>query len=107
MSALETNYPVQFKDAGEAVIELSGDLTYRNADKIEADFLTLSRSGISLLFIDFSKVRYINSTGIAILIRLINFSRSNNIEMRALGLSPHYHEIFKITRLGDYITVVP
>jgi anti-anti-sigma factor len=106
MSTRETNYPVHIKSPSEAVLELSGDLTYRFAEQIEADFLNLICNGISSLYLDFSKVRYINSTGIALLIRLINLSRRNNVELKASGLSTHYQEIFKITRLGDSITVI-
>jgi anti-sigma B factor antagonist len=106
MSKLETNYPVHHNSEEEATLELSGDLTSRYAELIEADFLTLSRSGVTRVILDFSKVRYINSTGIAVLIRLINLSRTKFIELSAVGLSQHYHEIFKITKIGDYIKVL-
>lgn len=106
MSKINTRYPVKFKGNREAVLELTDELTSKCAEDIEADFSTIKSHGASKLIIDFSDVSYINSTGIAVLMRLINLSREANIELGASGLSTHYKEIFEITKLGDYIQVV-
>lgn len=106
MSEINTNYPVRYQGDREAVLALSGDLTYKCAANIEADFLIIECSGVSRLILDFSNVKYINSTGIAVLIRLTHLSRKENIELQAIGLSAHYKEIFKITRLADYIQII-
>jgi anti-anti-sigma factor len=106
MSKINTKYPVQFKNNREVVLELTNELTSRYAADIEADFLTIKSHGVSRLIIDFSDVSYINSTGIAVLMRLINLSREADIALAASGLSTHYKEIFDITKLGDYIEVI-
>jgi anti-anti-sigma factor len=55
--------------------------------------------------LDFANVDYINSTGIALIVRLLAEARRDHREVIALGLSDHYREIFRITRLSDYLTI--
>jgi anti-sigma B factor antagonist len=56
--------------------------------------------------LDFSAVDYINSTGIALIVGLLVKARAEGALLRAVGLTPHYEHIFKITRLSDHIKVV-
>ena len=55
--------------------------------------------------LDFTRVDYINSTGIALIVRLLAEARRDHREVIAVGLSDHYREIFRITRLSDYLTI--
>lgn len=55
---------------------------------------------------DFSDVDYINSSGIAMLIRLLRQSMTKGGSLRARGLSPHYQKIFRMVGLSDYIEIV-
>jgi anti-sigma B factor antagonist len=55
--------------------------------------------------LDFSEVDYINSTGIALIVRLLAEARRDRREVKARGLSEHYREIFRITRLSDFVTL--
>jgi len=81
---------------GIAIIDLHGEIdasaesvlntAYNEAESQEADSILLN----------FSDVQYINSTGIALIVSLL-----------ACGLSDHYVEIFKITRLADFMSVFP
>jgi len=44
---------------------------------------------------------------IALIVGLLAKARASGIEMRAFGLSPHYREIFEITRLADFLAINP
>jgi anti-anti-sigma factor len=59
----------------------------------------------SVIELDFGDVDYINSTGIALIVRLLAEARRDHREVRARGLSEHYREIFRITRLSDFVTL--
>jgi anti-anti-sigma factor len=52
-------------------------------------------------------VEYINSTGIALIVGLLAKTRQNHKRLVTYGLSDHYLEIFHITRLTDFMTIVP
>ena len=48
---------------------------------------------------------YISSTGIAVIVGLLAQARTQGVEVKAIGLSDHYREIFEITRLADFMTI--
>ncbi len=49
---------------------------------------------------------YMNSTGIALIVGLLAKARTNGQTLSARGLTQHYREIFEITRLSDFMTIV-
>ena len=60
----------------------------------------------TMLVLNFQKVDYINSKGIALIVGVLAKARRAGIRMLVYGLSEHYQEIFKITRLSDFMTIV-
>jgi anti-anti-sigma factor len=65
-----------------------------------------SAGGAPAIRLDFSDVGYINSTGIALIVRLLAEARRDHRTVQATGLTEHYREIFRITRLADFMTIV-
>ena len=59
------------------------------------------------VILDFGDVDYINSTGIALIVSVLARARAERRKVVASGLSPHYREIFDITRLSDFIELFP
>jgi anti-anti-sigma factor len=91
---------------GEVTLELAGDIDAA-ADKALADGYThATANGPTRVVLDFGAVDYINSTGIALIVRLLAEARRDHREVVAVGLSDHYQEIFHLTRLSDYLTIV-
>ena len=90
-------------EPGLAVVIMHGDID-RDA---EAGLATAYEAAgeASVILLDFSAVGYINSTGIALIVRLLADGRRDRREIRACGLSPHYAEIFELTRLSDYMRI--
>lgn len=94
---------------GAAVIELSGEvdgsaatvLTDAYAQAVTPD------NDPSTVVLDFAAVDYINSTGIALIVSVLARARAERRKVVACGLSPHYREIFDITRLSDFIELFP
>jgi anti-anti-sigma factor len=100
--------PLEAKVSGDdrrARIELRGQID-READAALAQASARAASlGAPVIELDFGAVDYINSTGIALIVRLLAEARRDHREVRARGLSEHYREIFRITRLSDYLTL--
>ena len=94
---------------GAAVIEISGEvdgsaatvLTEAYAQAVTPD------SDAGTVVLDFAAVDYINSTGIALIVSVLARARAERRKVVACGLSPHYREIFDITRLSDFIELFP
>ena len=92
------------RDGGRIAIELTGDIDGRAEAALEAAYEDVASAEAVLL--DFSGVSYINSTGIALIVGLLARARKNGQTLTACGLSPHYRQIFEITRLADFMTIV-
>ena len=58
------------------------------------------------MVLDFADVSYINSTGIARDRRPARAGASNRQTLCARGLTEHYRQIFEITRLADFMTIL-
>jgi anti-anti-sigma factor len=86
------------------VIELSGEIDGRATEALASAYPPTSEEGRLLL--DFAAVDYINSTGIALLVGLLARARAERREVAASGLSDHYREIFEITRIADFMTIL-
>jgi anti-sigma B factor antagonist len=88
-------------------IRFSGRID-RDADAAVADAWTVA-SGLAIpgasVTLDFSEADYINSTGIALIVRLLAEARGIHLPIRGRGLTAHYLEIFRITRLSDFMTI--
>ncbi len=57
------------------------------------------------LSLDFNAVDYINSTGIAVIVGVLAKARAADRDVAAFGLTPHYREVFEITRLSDFMRI--
>ncbi|HEX6254495.1 MAG TPA: STAS domain-containing protein [Euzebyales bacterium] len=88
-----------------AVLTLSGDVTGQATHDLTEAYDIAVAMGPDALLLDFAEVEYINSTGIAVLVSLLARARRKGRRMAACGLTPHYREVFAVTRLADYIEV--
>jgi anti-sigma B factor antagonist len=90
-----------------ALIELQGDINISAENELLQACKSAVESGASVIALDFSRVAYINSTGIALIVQLLSKASKDNRRVVGFGLNSHYMEIFKITRLSDFIELYP
>ena len=93
---------------GQSRIRMAGDLDGRADEALAAAYRGAVDGGAAgrAITLDFRAVGYINSTGIALIVRLLAEARRDGREVHAVGLSEHYREIFRITRLSDFMDIV-
>ena len=90
---------------GESRLAMRGDVDIAADEALAAAYAESAASGSTRVVLDFEQVGYINSTGIALIVRLLAEARRDRREVIAVGLTDHYREIFRITRLSDYLTI--
>ena len=90
---------------GEVRLDLQGDVDLFADEALAAGYTAAAEAGATRVVLDFVDVDYINSTGIALIVRLLAEARRDRRDVVAVGLSDHYREIFRITRLSDYLTI--
>ena len=82
-----------------AIIDLRGEINGQSEAALNEAYAQATRQNPAKVLLNFSGVDYINSTGIALIVGLLAQSRKNGRSLLTCGLSEHYVEIFKITRL--------
>ena len=88
----------------DTVIEMRGDVNREAQSAVDAAYAEAAL-GAGRLLLDFSGTDYINSTGIALIVGVLARARAQGRKVGAYGLSPHYRELFAITRLSDFMTM--
>jgi anti-sigma B factor antagonist len=102
----DLNLTASVRPAGKsAVIDLKGDINAAGDAALNAAYTQASATGAKTIVLNFSAVDYINSTGIALIVGLLVQARRNDQKLLTTGLSSHYLEIFRITRLSDFMTI--
>ena len=90
---------------GVAVMDLTGDINSSAEHRLNEAYEEAVRQDQSGIVLNFTSVDYINSSGIALIVGLLARSRQLDQRLHSFGLSPHYLEVFQITRLVDFMTV--
>jgi anti-sigma B factor antagonist len=96
---------VRSADGGVAVIELTGDVTAACENELMGAYREAGRSEISGIALDFTRLDYMNSSGIGLLVTLLVRAKREGLQVSAYGLSDHYRQIFELTRLDEVISV--
>ena len=90
-----------------AIIELDGEINAFAEEGLNTAYAEATRDQPEAVLLNFKGVDYINSTGIALIVGLLAQARKSNMRLMTSDLSSHYVEIFKITRLSDFMTMFP
>jgi anti-anti-sigma factor len=106
MTTSELPTAVRRRD-GVAVIDLVGDVNGRAEGALDAAWAEATAVDTEAVVLNFEDAGYINSTGIALIVGLLAKARARSLPIRAYGLTPHYREIFEITRLADFLAINP
>jgi anti-sigma B factor antagonist len=88
---------------GAVIIDLSGDIDAAADEVLSTAYADAAASGPGMVVLNFEKVNYINSTGIALIVGVLAQARKEQREVKACGLTEHYRHIFEITRLADFM----
>ena len=90
-----------------AVLDLTGEINGFAEEALNAAYAEAEAMDPKTVLLNFEKVDYINSTGIALIVGLLARARASRRGLLACNLSEHYVEIFNITRLSDFMSVFP
>ncbi|MBI2263952.1 MAG: STAS domain-containing protein [Armatimonadetes bacterium] len=90
------------------VVDLEGDLTPESEQAVGRLHDELMKNTLTALVLNFSRVKYINSGGIAVLINLVTRVKDKGIvnRIRGFGLTSHFQRIFRMVGLDQYIELL-
>lgn len=87
------------------IIDLRGEINAAAEANLSAAYAAAEAHNPPTIVLNFGEVSYINSTGIALIVGLLARARKAKRRLLVFGLSPHYQEIFQLTRLADFMTI--
>lgn len=90
-----------------AIIKMEGEINGFAEGVLDRVYADAEQSSAHYILLNFTAVRYMNSTGIALVVGMLSKARRAGRKVLACGLSPHFQEIFHVTRLSDFITIYP
>lgn len=86
-----------------AVLRFEGDITSTSEDAVLGRYKELQ--GASKILLDFSKVPYLNSSGIALVIQVLMAANKASQKVVCFGLSQHFIKVFTMLGLAKYTTL--
>ncbi len=89
------------------IIDLHGEIDAFAESGLNEAYEQAEAEKPQTVLLNFEDVHYINSTGIALIVSLLAKARKVHRRIITCGLSDHYVEIFKITRLSDFMSIFP
>lgn len=90
-----------------ATIDLHGEINAFAESELTDAYRIAEQADPGTIVLNFTGVSYINSTGIALIVSLLAQARKSRRRLVVYGLTDHYTEIFKITRLSDFMSIFP
>jgi len=91
--------------AQASIIDVSGELNGAAEEQLMAAYNQASSGGMKNIILNMTKLEYMNSSGIGLLVTLLVRSQRQQQRLIAYGLSEHYRQIFELTRLDQAIAL--
>ena len=90
-----------------SILRFEGDIASTSKDAVIGVYQSLPKDTAKLVLLDFSKVEYINSSGIAIVIQLLIEAANSEQKVYAFGLTPHFAKVFTMVGITKYAKLFP
>ena len=87
------------------VLRYSGDISSASRDVVLGTYATLDARLHQRLLLDFARVDYLNSSGIALVIQLLIEASKAGQKVAICGLSPHFTKVFTMVGIAKYATL--
>ncbi|MFL6464246.1 MAG: STAS domain-containing protein [Bryobacteraceae bacterium] len=90
-----------------AVLRFQGDITSASKDVVLGAYEQVSKDHVQNILLDFSKVSYLNSSGIALVIQMLMEANRSGQKVQIFGLTPHFQKVFTMVGLTKYTALHP
>lgn len=107
MQPIKINVNVRKLNAKASVIDIEGDVNNSAEQALTTAYAEASSGGARTIILNFTKLEYMNSSGIGLLVMMLVRANRAGQKLLAYGLSEHYQHIFDLTRLNEAIRIFP
>jgi anti-anti-sigma factor len=85
-----------------SVLRFEGDIASTSKYAVLGTYQSLPKETTKIVLLDFSKVDYINSSGIALVIQMLIEAANSGQKVYAFGLSTHFTKVFTMVGITKY-----
>ena len=89
------------------ILRFEGDIASTSTEAVLGVYQAQPKATVKLILLDFSKVDYINSSGIALVIQLMVEAANSGQKVVACGLSAHFTKVFTMVGITKYAGLFP
>jgi anti-sigma B factor antagonist len=107
MFQAKVSMTVRKVSAETSIIDIEGDVNRYSESILMDAYNRASEGGTRNIVMNFSRLEYMNSSGIGLLVTLLVRVQRQNQRLFAYGLDEHYRQIFELTRLIEAIQIFP
>jgi anti-sigma B factor antagonist len=105
MAQSKATMTVRHLKDGASIIDVQGEVTAAAEEAIMDAYAAASDHNARAIILNFSRMEYMNSSGIGLLVTLLIRINRQRQKLLTFGLSDHYKQIFALTRLNEAIGV--
>jgi anti-sigma B factor antagonist len=106
MTQANISTSVRKPDPNYSIIDIQGEVTgFAEDNLMDAFYQASNGKTITTILLNFTDLEYMNSSGIGLLVTMLIRSQRQKQSLVAYGLSKHYQEIFRLTRLNEAISI--
>ena len=89
------------------VLRFEGDIASTSKEAVLGTYQALNKDTAKIILLDFTKVDYINSSGIALVIQMLIEASNSAQKVYAFGLSAHFTKVFTMVGITKYAGLFP
>jgi len=98
---------IETEQEGDSLfVSLAGRLDSSNAAESESKLLAAQDGGEAKMAVDFSKLDYISSAGLRVILLLAKKARQGNGKLVLFGMQPQIRDVFEISGFLQILKVV-
>lgn len=102
---MEKNIIIQIVERNKIVVQLVGNVYVEQAAELREKLLAQIESGTHYMKIDVNKLKYIDSSGLGVLIAIHKRCMQKGGEVIIKGLTGNIKELFELTRLNKVFKI--
>ena len=92
-------------ESGVCLVSLSGEIDLQHSPKMRQLLQAKASQKVPVLLLDFTAVKYIDSSGLATLVEYYQKSRSYSGRVAMVGMSARVRSVFDLVRLNEIFTI--
>ncbi len=104
---VQPNIQIQVRKTapGAYVFDIEGEINAQAESALMDAYTQANGGGARVVILNFANLKYMNSSGIGLLVTLLIRIQRQKQHLHVCALSDHYRQIFELTRLNEAIGI--